>query len=212
MTTLLYIKGSPRGADSQSSRVAAAYLKALAEQNANLTIDTLDVWEENLPAYDGNRAAAKMSILTGQDQSGSQRSAWDEILAIAARFTSADRYLIASPMWNGGIPYRLKQYIDLIHQPGVTFGLTPENGYFGLLKDKHATLVLTAGAFSPSLPSPAFGVDHQGTYLRDWLTQAGVDAIDEVRFQPTLLTDDSVRDEKNAINHAIELARSHGKV
>ena len=47
--------------------------------------------------------------------------------------------------------------------------------------------MLTVGAYADSLPSPAFGVDHQSTYLKAWLNQAGVTAIDEVRFQPTLL-------------------------
>jgi hypothetical protein len=30
--------------------------------------------------------------------------------------------------------------------------------------------------------------DHHSTYVRDWLSQASVETIDEVRFQPTLLT------------------------
>jgi FMN-dependent NADH-azoreductase len=51
--------------------------------------------------------------------------------------------------------------------------------------------VLTAGAYADSRPSPAFGVDHQSTYLKSWLNQAGVTAIDEVRLQPTILTPES---------------------
>lgn len=89
-----------------------------------------------------------------------------KVVEKASRFITADRYLVATPMWNGGISYRLK------------------------LENKHATLVLTAGAYAQSLPSPAFGVDLQSTYLRAWLNQAGVTAIDEVRFQPSLLTQD----------------------
>ena len=51
-------------------------------------------------------------------------------------------------------------------------------------------LALTSGAYGPSMPSPAFGVDHHSTYLRDWLNQAGVTDIQEIRFQPTLLNPD----------------------
>ncbi len=80
-----------------------------------------------------------MSILSGKDQDAVQRSAWDQVVAIAQRFISADRYLFAVPMWNSGIPYRLKQYIDLIRQPGLLWGLNPDTGYHGLLTDKHAT-------------------------------------------------------------------------
>ena len=115
-------------------------------------------------------------------------------------------------MWNGGIPYTVKHYIDVIHQPGMLWGLKPDTGYFGLPKDKHVTLVLTAGAYSPSAPSPAFGMDHHSSYLRDWLNQAGVAAMDEVRFEPTLLTSDPTGDFERAKGEAIALAGVHGRL
>jgi FMN-dependent NADH-azoreductase len=153
-----------------------------------------------------------MNVIAGQQQNAAQKTAWDEIVKIANRFISADRYLFAVPMWNGGIPYRLKQYIDIIHQPGLLWGLDPKTGYFGLLKNKHATLSLTAGAFAPHLPSPAFGIDHQSTYLRTWLNQAGVTEIDELRLQPSLLTRDPEGDFEKARQRAMELAQLHGRV
>lgn len=190
MTRLLFIKASPRGSASRSVAVAESYLAALLAKHPATEVDGLDLWEADLPPFDGNRANAKLNVITGGAQSDSQRTQWDEITAIAQRFIAADHYLFAVPMWNGGIPYRLKQYIDIIHQPGLLFGLKPESGYFGLLQNKRATLVYTSGAFSPAAPSPAFGVDHHATYLRAWLNQAGVTAIEEIRYQPTLLTAD----------------------
>lgn len=212
MSKLLFIQASPRGNESKSIQVAQAYLTALHKANPSLEVDVIELWQENLPAFDGNKVAAKMNIITGQPQDGAQKTAWDQIVEIAGRFSSADRYLFAVPMWNGGIPYRLKQYIDIIHQPGLLFGLSPEAGYNGLLADKHATVVLTAGAYAENFPSPQFGIDHQSTYLRAWLNQAGVTAIDEVRFQPTLLTADAEGDLGRAIQAATHLAESHGKV
>ncbi|MCF6432462.1 NAD(P)H-dependent oxidoreductase [Leisingera sp. MMG026] len=190
MTKLLFIKASPRGDDSKSTAVANAYLAKLQAQDAQLEVDVLDLSAETLPDFDGNKVAAKMNIITGQDQDASQRTAWDEITTMAHRFISADIYLIASPMWNGSIPYKFKQYIDLVHQPGLLWGLDPEKGYFGLLEGKKAVLALTSGAYGPNMPSPAFGVDHQSAYLKFWLNQAGVENIEEIRFQPTLLTAD----------------------
>jgi FMN-dependent NADH-azoreductase len=190
MTRLLFIKASPRGTASRSVAVAESYLEALRAKDPALEVDTIDLWEEDLPPFDGNRANAKLNVITGTAQSATQQTAWDQITAIAQRFIAADHYLLAVPMWNGSIPYRLKQYIDIIHQPGLLFGLNPETGYFGLLKDKRATLVLTSGAYAPHFPSPAFGVDHHATYLKDWLNQAGVTAIEEIRYQPTLLVAD----------------------
>ncbi|HVX79163.1 MAG TPA: NAD(P)H-dependent oxidoreductase [Bradyrhizobium sp.] len=206
MNNLLYIKASPRGADSKSSALADAYLAALREQLPDLSVDTLDLSRESIPEFDGDKVAAKMAVIAGQTNHGRQRSAWDEIVEVAIRFIAADRYLIASPMWNGGIPYRLKQYIDVIHQPGLLWGLDPQTGYYGLLKNKKAVLALTSGAYGPSMPSPAFGIDHHSTYLRDWLNQAGVTEIEEIRFQPTLLTANPEGSFKAAIGTARSLA------
>jgi FMN-dependent NADH-azoreductase len=203
MNKLLYIKASPRGTAAKSSAVAAVYVAALRERLPDLVVDTLDLAQETIPDFDGDKVAAKMAVIAGHTHEGRQKTAWDEITAVANRFISADRYLIAVPMWNGGIPYRVKQYIDVIHQPGLLWGLDPQKGYFGLLKNKKAVLALTSGAYGLSMPSPAFGVDHHSTYLRDWLNQAGVIDIEEIRFQPTLLNPDS----EGSFDAAVAVAR-----
>lgn len=212
MTKLLFIQASPRGDQSMSIQVAQTYLDALKATKPALEVDVLPLWQTELPAFDGDKAAAKLNVMTGQEQNAAQKTAWGQIVEIASRFISADRYLFASPMWNGSIPYRLKHYIDIIHQPGVLFGLKPDTGYFGLLEKKHATLVLTSGAYADSRPSPAFGVDHQSTYLKSWLNQAGVTAIDEVRFQPTLVTPDPQGAFERAKRAAVDLAKTHARV
>lgn len=206
MEKILYIKASPRGSESKSTAIADAYLTALRERIPALIVDALDLSAEKLPEFDGDKVAAKIAVLTGQTHQGRQKTAWDEITGIANRFIEADRYLMAVPMWNGGIPYRLKQFIDLIHQPGLLWGLDPQTGYFGLLKNKKAVLTLTSGAFGPSMPSPAFGIDHHSTYLRDWLNQAGVTDITTIRFQPTLLNPDPAGAFEAAVAEAIFLA------
>ena len=212
MSRLLFIQASPRHIQSKSNQIAQAYLNTLCESNPDLSVDVLSVWDIELPVFDGNKVEAKIAIMQGKKHTVPEKTAWDQIVEVATRFTAADRYLMAVPMWNGGIPYPLKHYIDVIHQPGLLWGLKPESGYFGLLQNKHATLVLTAGAYSPSVPSPAFGVDHHSSYLRDWLNQAGVTAIDEVRFEPTLLTADPVGDLERAKSEAVTLARVHGRI
>src|SRR4051812_14191251 len=122
VTTLLYIEASPRGPQSTSNQIAEAYLAALRANNPTLHVDTLNVWDITLPPFDGNRVAAKLNVIAGQQFNATQKTAWDEIVTIADRFISADRYLFSVPMWNNGIPYRLKHYIDVIHQPGLLWG------------------------------------------------------------------------------------------
>ena len=190
MTRLLYIKASPRGAESSAVAVAESYLAALKALTPDLEVDVIDLWEAGLPEFDGNRVAAKLTVFGGGTNQGSQATLWDEIVAISTRFASADRYLFAIPMWNSGIPYKLKQYIDVLHQPGLTFGFDPVKGYFGLLKNKRATVVYTSATFSDAVASPAFGADHQSTYMTLMLNQAGITDIQVIRFQPTMMTTD----------------------
>jgi FMN-dependent NADH-azoreductase len=212
ITTLLFLQASPRKTASQTIRLAQAYLDALQVENPGLEVDVIELWDADLPAFDGNKAAAKMNVIAGVGQDAVLQTAWDQVVEIANRFIFADRYLIAAPMWNSGIPYRLKQYIDLIHQPGLLWTLDPATGYHGLLKDKHATLALTSGVYAQGVKTPDFGVDHHSTYLRAWLNQAGVTEIDELRFQPSLLTPDPARSLDEAIKKAVELAQVHGRL
>ena len=112
IATLLFLQASPRKTASQTIRLAQAYLDALQVENPGLEVDMIELWDSDLPAFDGNKAAAKMNVIAGVGQDAVLQTAWDQVVEIANRFISADRYLIAAPMWNSGIPYRLKQYID----------------------------------------------------------------------------------------------------
>ena len=209
MTKLFFIEASPPVRDSDSIRIADAYLKELRTQDSAVQVDRVNLWNEDLPPFDAIRVTAKENVMTGRPHNSLQKAAWNEIVRLSERFTGADRYLLAVPMWNNSIPYRLKHYIDLIHQPGLTFGLRPESGFFGLLRNKQATLVLTAGINSECFPAPAFGEDFHSTYLRSWLNQTGIVDIDEIRFQPSLLTVDPAGEFAKAEHAAIVLAQRH---
>jgi len=56
-------------------------------------------------------------------------------------------------MWNAGVPYILKQLIDVISQPGMIFGVDPETGYSHLLADrgKKAAVIYTSAVWGPPL-------------------------------------------------------------
>lgn len=186
---LLFVKGSPREANSLSGKIAEAALAAYRNKYPSATIDEIDLWQAPLPEFDGDRAAAKLAVFAKETLAGVQKTAWDGIVEITNRFTSADDYLFTVPMWNGGIPYRLKLYIDIITQPGMLFEFDPKAGYKGLMEGKRATVIYTSGVYAPGVP-PAFGTDHHSTYFDNWLRLIGFTDISSVRFQPSLLTND----------------------
>jgi FMN-dependent NADH-azoreductase len=93
-------------------------------------------------------------------------------------------------MWNAGVPYILKQFIDVVSQPGMVFGFDPVAGYTGLLHDKRAAVVYTSGVFGAGR-GPGFGADFQRPFFEDWLRWAGIDDITEITFRPNLATADA---------------------
>lgn len=186
---LLFVKGSPRGEKSTSTRVADSFLSAYRAKHPDAQIDEIDLWQEPLPEFDGDKAAAKMSFFGEGTLSAAGKTAWDQVVSITQRFSAADDYLFTVPMWNGGIPYRLKLYIDIMTQPGLLFGFDPVAGYSGLLQGKRATTIYTSGVYAPGV-APAFGVDFHSTYFDEWLRFIGISEIATVRYQPTLLTND----------------------
>lgn len=201
MTKLLHVVGSPRQDQSRSAAIAAEFIEVWRARDRSLEVDHLDLWREPLPEFDGNFAAAKMTMITGASLDTRTRPAWDTIERIAARFKAADAYLFTVPMWNGGIPYRLKLYIDLLMQPGVLFGFDPSLGYRGLLQGKRAAAVYTSGVYEPGLPA-AFGRDFHSTYMAWWLESIGIDWVETIRYQPTLRTDDPERVLRQALDDA----------
>jgi FMN-dependent NADH-azoreductase len=100
MTKLLYIKASPRP-ESRSVAVADAYLAALKARAPGLSVDVMALWDETLPEFDGDRANAKLAVITGQPHNAIQKTKWDGVIAIVERFKAADIYLFAVPMWMG---------------------------------------------------------------------------------------------------------------
>jgi FMN-dependent NADH-azoreductase len=190
MSRLLHVSASPRGARSESLALAATFLDTYRELNPLTTVDTFDLWDGTLPEFGPAAAAAKMAVFAGEQPTGAGAEAWAGAAATFRRFDSYDRYLFSVPMWNAGIPYVLKQFIDVVSQPGMVFGFDPVDGYTGLLRDKKAVLLLTSAVYGPGRP-PAFGSDFQGPYLRDWLAWAGVSDVEEVSFRPNLATDDA---------------------
>jgi FMN-dependent NADH-azoreductase len=207
MTTLLHISASPRGARSESLALADTFLTHYREQNPDVTIETFDLWDGTLPDFGPDAAAAKMAVFAGEDPSGELAEPWRRAIDTFERIAAADEYLFSVPMWNHGIPYILKQLIDVISQPGHLFAFDPERGYTGLLTGKKAAVVYTSAVYGPER-SRAFGSDFQTTYLRDWLQWAGVTEVSEVEFRPNLANPNAAADRERAHAEAVTMAKA----
>lgn len=184
MAKLLYIQSSPRKDRSKSNQVAAAFLEQYKQSHLDDTINTINVFEEDFPSFDGLTVQAKYTILHGKEHTSEERQAWDAVEKVIAQFKNVDKYLFSLPMWNFGIPYRLKQYIDILVQPGYTFSYG-ENGYEGLVKGKPVAVVYTrGGAYGEGTGGETF--DMQEPYMELILRFVGFENIQSVVVEPTL--------------------------
>lgn len=128
---------------------------------------------------------------------------------MAWRFLAADTVIIAAPLWNFSIPYWLKHLIDVISQKDVLFTFD-ENGFGGLLAGRKALVVCARGLdYQPSCITPAGRYDFQKPYIETWLRFAGIDAIETVVVEKTLLGAEVDREARNvASTFAAELVRT----
>lgn len=205
MAKLLYVESSPRKERSHSIAVAREFLKSYAETHPGDKIETLDLWTLKLPEFNGEAINAKYKIMHGQTHTAKEAEAWKEITDIFGRFKSADKYLFSIPMWNFGIPYKLKHFIDIISQPGLSFSFSPESGYKGLLSGRPAAVIYSRGG--EYLSGPAAAMDFQKTYFESLLAFMGIADLKSIFVEPTLRDPELVEKVKEkAVQSACRIA------
>lgn len=190
MSKLLYIESSPRKARSKSIAVANAFLDEYKVKHPEDEVATLDLWNIDLPEFDGFTIDAKYQVMHGQDFTPEQEQAWQSVVDVCDAFKSADKYVISLPMWNFGIPYKLKHYTDVLAQPGQTFSFDPETGYSGLVTGKPVAVIYARGGAYSS--DQAKGMDLQKGYMDLLLGFIGFTEIHSLLVEPTLAAPDDV--------------------
>jgi len=191
MSKLLHLSASPRGTASESLAIAATFVDTFSDVRPDIAVEHWDLWDGTLPPFGAAAAGAKMSIFAGQEPAGEQAAAWVAVHRTFERFAAADYYLFSVPMWNHGVPYILKQFIDVVSQPGLVFGFDGHTGYTGLVTGKKAVVVYTSAVYGDDR-GPQFGVDFQAPYFNDWLRWAGITDVTQITFRPNLAVDDPV--------------------
>jgi len=98
MSKLIYIQASPRGERSHSIAAAEAFVSSYKDANPGDEIVKINLFERELPPFDGLALQAKYTILHGMEHSEEELAAWRDIEAIIEEFKSADKYVLAVPM------------------------------------------------------------------------------------------------------------------
>lgn len=182
---LLHVVASPRAERSASLDIAHSLIGHWCDRYPQGEVDTLDVWRTELPPFDGPALGAKYAGLEGTPLSTEQGRAWQQIEQLGGRFRRADVIVISTPMWNFGIPYRLKHLIDAVSQKDLLFTFDGK-GLTGLLAGKRLIIIAARGApLGGDYPEADF--DHQVAYLRTWGRMVGITRFEPIVVEGTLL-------------------------
>jgi FMN-dependent NADH-azoreductase len=159
---VLHLSASPKAENSASERLAEAFLQGYRRSHPGDDIRRLNVFETPPPDFGRVQAEAKFEIVYGQVLKPEAQEAWDEIAATIEYFYQADKVIVSSPMWNYHVPWRLKQYIDCLLQPGMTFGYDRiRMQHTPLLRNRPVQLLLTRSSIMPGDQN-----DYQLPYLK----------------------------------------------
>ena len=174
---VLHIVATPRGLASNTARVSNALLEALYERHDDLTVETLVLFNADLPAVAGSNIESKYKLMTGQGLDAAAADSWHEIEEAIAEFLKADIYVLTTPMWNLSIPYVLKYYIDTIVQPGYLFKYNEAGQPEGLVRNRKMICITSRGGDYSAEPLRSF--DFVEPYLR---TIFGFIGLTDLRF------------------------------
>jgi len=207
MAILLHIECSPRKNRSLSLAVAREFIQAYRSAHPEDAVELLDLWSLQMPEFDGDTINAKYRILHGEEHTAAEAEAWKAVVDLFESFNRADKVVFSLPMWNFGIPYKLKHFIDVITQPGLAFSFSPEEGYKGLVTGRPAVVIYARGGAYIDNPDTA-SMDFQKPYLEALLGFIGFSDVRSVVIEPTLAAPDQVEAvRREAITSARAIAR-----
>jgi FMN-dependent NADH-azoreductase len=174
---ILQIKSSVLGSNSQSSRLADAFVAA--HPSAEVVVRDLGV--HPVPHLDGARVAAFFS--KPEERSAEQKAIIAESDALIAELRRADVLVLGLPMYNFGVPSQLKAWFDHLARAGETFKYT-EKGAVGLLKGKKAYVFAARGGL--------YGDNHSQTqFVREFLRFIGIADVEFVHAEGLAISAES---------------------
>lgn len=139
--SILQINSSGRYQGSITRQVSDKIVADLAQTSPGLNIVKRDL-ATGLPFIDEQWINANFTDPEKRDNSYKEALEFSD--SLVKELQQAEKIVIASPIYNFGIPAVLKAWVDLVARAKLTFRYTSE-GPEGLLKGKTAYLVVASG-------------------------------------------------------------------
>ncbi len=183
---ILNVVASPRGEASVSRQLADKVIDRLSDGSTQII--TRDV-SDGVPVVDG--------AWIGAAHGGDDKTPLATSEELVAEVKAADHIVIATPIWNFGVPAALKAWVDQIARAGVTFKYS-EAGPVGLLKGKRATIVISSGGTEAGSE-----IDFATPYLKHVLGFIGVHDVDVVAADRLMVDADASMAKADAAINAL---------
>ena len=166
---VLRVDSSARREGSVSRRVADALIEQLEVSEGAVEVRVRDLAAAAPRFVDA--AWVDANFTAPEQRSEAQRAALAESDALVAELKGADVLVIGVPIYNFGIPAKLKAWVDMVARARVTFRYS-ENGPVGLLRGKRAYLAVASGGTAVGSE-----IDFATGYLRHVLGFLGIDDV-----------------------------------
>ncbi len=202
MTKILYLKSSPRGEASYSTRVADHAVAELRQRHPDAHIVERDLSREAPFHLDGEYLAALGTPEDQRNEAARTRVAHADKLI--DELLDADVIVIAVAMINFAIPSTLKAWIDQVARAGRTFRYDETGQQHGLVHGKRVILVQAHGGQYCGTESQA--VDFVTPYLRHMLGFMGMRDVEVVHVEGTIFGEQVA---EKAVLAGMEQARNH---
>jgi FMN-dependent NADH-azoreductase len=168
MATLLHIDTSLNGENSVSRAVAASFREGWEAQHPGSTVIYRDLAASPLPHLDA--VAYQAGFVAPADHTPEQRAAFALRAELIAELEQADAILLASPLYNYGVPSNLKAWLDHVMMVGRTTGTEQPTA-----AGTPVTVVTSrGGSYGPGTPQE--GNDFAIPYLTHTLGTMGITA------------------------------------
>lgn len=191
---LLYIKANPKSDhESRTFQISEHFIQAYKAEHPQDQIVTLDLYQEKI----GPLSAEEVALTHAQ-------AGEHPFLKYAKQFQTANKVVIAAPLWNLGSPAILKAYFDRITIVGVNFSYT-ETGPKGLCSGKALHITSRGGVYSEG---PTAGYEMADRYIRTILGFLGFCDIETIAAEGLDIQGADVKSiVENAKRKAVEMAK-----
>ena len=169
MMNLLRIDASASGDKSVTRQLTEKIQKVQEDRHGDLNVTQIDLNEMELPFLSPDMIA---SYFTPEEKRSDDQKGIIKISdEIVSEWKKADIIILGVPMYNFGLPGKLKTYFDQLARVGETFHYG-ESGPVGHLKGKKVYIGVATGGTPIGSP-----YDHVTPYLKTFLAFLGMEEL-----------------------------------